>query len=301
MPDGSRRAFLAAVGSGSVAAALTTSASAQETPAGGCPDVRQRRETLEAKQARLEALRSERAALEDRLGTLRATIDEVEGEWIAGQHEHDPETRARARVMAEKARESVVLIELQTPTGWSTGTGWLVGSGLVVTNSHVMADWNRATAAQAWSLGGDRSPVRLLGRVETLEPDVALLGSAIDAPPLPTGDSDTLEAGDPLVAIGHPGSYGNWVITLGAYAGRRGSTETELLTDVPSIQGSSGAPTLTLDGTVVGMVKAGARQEGDADPPRPADSTVRSGPLTPEATVLHDSIESIMNQVGRWT
>jgi len=301
MPDGSRRAFLAALGSGAITAGLTKSAAAQDAPAEGCSSLDERRETLEDKQARLEELRSERAALEDRVGTLRATIGEAEAEWIAGHHEHDAETRARARVTGEQARESVVLLELETPTGWNTGTGWVVGSGLLVTNSHVVADWARVTGAHAWSLAGHRSPVRLLGRVETLAPDVALLGSTIDAPPLPTGDSATLEAGDPLLAIGHPGSFGNWVITLGAYKGRNPSTETELLTDVPSIQGSSGAPTLTLDGSVVGMVKAGAQQDGNADPPTPADPTVRTGPITPEATVLHDSIESIMNQVGRWT
>lgn len=301
MPVGSRRAFLAAIGSGTLAAGLSSGASAQETPTDGCPDVRERREALEAKQARLEELRSERAALEDRLGTLRTTIDAVEGEWIAGQHEYDTETRARVRVTGENARDSVVLLELETPTGWNTGTAWVVGNGLLVTNSHVVADWARVTGAHAWSLAGERYPVRLLGRVETLAPDVALLGSTIDAPPLPTGDSDALEEGDPLVAIGHPGSFGNWVITLGAYKGRNPSTETELLTDVPSIQGSSGAPTLTLDGSVVGMVKAGAQHAGDDDPPKPAESTVRTGPITPEATVLHDSIESIMNQVSRWT
>lgn len=299
--EGSRRAFLAALGGGSLSVALGGRSAAASTPTQTpCDPVAERRAVLEEKRERVDSLKAERAALRDRIETLRAEISPARAAWIEDQREHDPETRARARVTGLDARESVVVLDLRHPGGSTVGTGWFVGDGVIVTNSHLVAEWEQTTAAYGWSVDGERFPVGLLGRVETLSPDVALLSTGFDAPELPTGDSSSLEADTPLLSVGHPGNYGNWVISLGAFKGRNADDRDELVTDVPSLQGSSGSPTMTLDGEVVGMLKGTGETGQPSENPTPADPTVHTEPLTPEENVLHDSIEAVMNQVSRW-
>lgn len=301
-PAGSRRAFLAGVGAAALSRTLAGGASAATpTTTEPCDAVADRRATLEAKRERLEALRRERAELRDRIDTLGSEIPSARAAWIERQHEHEPLTRERARAVGLDVRDSVVVVDLRFPDGATSGTGWVVADGLIVTNSHVVSDWERTAAAYGWSIDGERFPLDLLGRVETLSPDVALLATPFDGPPLPTGNPLELEEDTPLVAVGHPGSYGNWVISLGAFERWNGRDRDELVTDVPSLQGNSGSPTMTLDGEVVGMLK-GAGGVGEPEgAPQPADPAVQTEPLTPEETVLHDSIETVMNLVGRWT
>lgn len=301
-PEGSRRAFLAAVGASALSFVSAERGSATLTPSPTpCEAVAERKAELEAKQARLEALKAEQGTIEGRIDDLRAEIPTVRDDWIEDQHEHDPATRERAKTTGLDARPGVIVVELLEPTGSTSGTGWFIDDGLIVTNSHVVSDWERATEARGWSLDGEKFSVDLVARVEDRPPDVALLQADFDAPVLPPGSSDSLDPDTPLVSVGHPGAYGNWVISLGAFKGINANNEDEFVTDVPSLEGSSGSPTMTLDGQVVGMLKGtGGTATGD-EAPTPADPTVHTGPITPEEPVLHDSIEAVNEQVARWT
>lgn len=300
--EGSRRAFLAAVGASALSFVSTERSSATPTPTPEpCDAVAERKAEIQEKQARLDALRAERETIAERIEGLRTEIPAVRTDWIETQHEHDPETRARARITGLDARPGVVVVELLDQTGSTSGTGWFIDDGLIVTNSHVVTDWERATETRGWSLEGERFPLDLVGRVEGTSPDVALLRTDFDGPALPTGSSDPLDPDTPLVAVGHPGNFGNWVTTLGVFKGVNANNEEEFVTDVPSLEGNSGSPTMTLDGQVVGMLKGtGGTSSGD-EAPTPADPTVYTGVITPEEPVLHDSIEAVKDQVAQWT
>ena len=164
----------------------------------------------------------------------------------------------RAEGMAHEARRSVVKIR----SGSAGGTGWILEDGSVVTNSHVVA---RGSSFDLETFGGETASTTRVGHHRDLVPDVALLETDLDGPdPLPTTDRSDLERGDPLVTIGHPGTVGDWVITIGRHERYEPGIDW-LLSTVPVSQGNSGGPLLTLDGAVVGVVSGEAtRSDGSS-------------------------------------
>ena len=205
--------------------------------------------------------------------------------------------RAAARAVGEPARESVVFIDVVTEVGGGTATGWLVDDGLILTNAHNTVDFEVATAKRAWTVDGTAAPVSLVGKVAGGQPDVALLAADVDAPPLPVGSSSSLERDQPVVQVGHPGGFGNWVVSLGSVVE---VGETDVTTTVPGLQGNSGSPLLDLEGRVVGMTSGAEPGPGSAGV-EPADPTPHYERLAVDAPSLHVPIETAMEQVEGWT
>lgn len=150
----------------------------------------------------------------------------------------------------------------------SSGSGFIVtADGLVVTNKHVVSD----TTAQYEVILNDGTT--LDAKVLALDSlnDIALVqitGEDERMGSLPTltfGDSDSMNVGDPVVAIGNAlGEYSN-TTTVGVVSATDrqivaggGSEGTESLvnllqTDAAINPGNSGGPLLNLNGEVVGM------------------------------------------------
>lgn len=226
----------------------------------------------------------------------------------ASPQPRDPESsdfseseRERARAVGLEARESVVFLETARGGGeFSIGTGWVLDGEHVVTNGHIV---DRGGTLTCYTVEGETLDVEVVD--STREPDVGLVVTDDDPPrALETGSSADLDSTQPLVQVGHPGGVGRWIITLGRFLGRGrslGSGET-LRSSVPSRQGSSGSPVLTLDGTVVGLTFASApqavRRPGTA--PEPTDDRVYER-LRVETNSLHVPIEETLETVRRWT
>ena len=212
----------------------------------------------------------------------------------------DAETRRRAEEVGLATREGVVYLQLRSARGFYVGTGWVLDGDHVVTNAHVV---ERGSDITCYTLGGDQLSVERVGASEN--PDVALLRADGELPAaLPTGSAADVERGQPLVQVGHPGSVGNWVVSLGRFSGRTGvfGSGDTLRSTVPTARGNSGSPLVTLDGDVVGVTFASttrtSRIPGTA--PEPSDPTVRES-FDPESTALHVAVGRVESLAQEWT
>jgi S1-C subfamily serine protease len=152
----------------------------------------------------------------------------------------------------------------QTPT--AVGTGIIFNSnGWILTNHHVVEGADQLTVQMN---DGKSYPATVYG-IDTLT-DLAIV--KIDATSLPTatlGNSDTLKAGQSVIAIGNPlGEYTNSV-TTGVVSGLNrsidisgGNLDDLIQTDAAINPGNSGGPLLDLAGNVVGIntAEAGSAQ-----------------------------------------
>ena len=142
------------------------------------------------------------------------------------------------------------------PEGQSSGSGVIIDAaqGLVVTNHHVI---DNATDIAVTLKDRRRLSAKLVGSDPAT--DIALLRiEATGLQQLAFGDSDALEVGDFVVAIGNPFGLG-LTATLGIVSalGRSGlgieGYEDFIQTDASINPGNSGGALVALDGTLVGI------------------------------------------------
>jgi Do/DeqQ family serine protease len=136
------------------------------------------------------------------------------------------------------------------------GSGVIVSpDGYIMTNDHVVG---RADDIRVELIDGRMFKARLIGSDSAS--DVALL--KIDADglrSLPLGNSDAVQVGDVVLAIGNPLGIGQ-TVTMGIISGKGRSTgvadggyEDFLQTDAPINQGNSGGALVNLKGELVGL------------------------------------------------
>jgi serine protease Do len=145
--------------------------------------------------------------------------------------------------------------EQQPRRSFSLGSGFVIDpSGFVVTNNHVISD-----ADEIRVVFNDESeyPAKLIGTDS--KTDLALL--KIERPePFPAvewADSDEVQVGDWMVAIGNPFGLGS-TVTAGIVSARgrdirAGPYDDFIQMDAAINRGNSGGPSFTLDGTVFGV------------------------------------------------
>jgi serine protease Do len=145
----------------------------------------------------------------------------------------------------------------------SLGSGVIASAdGHVVTNVHVVTG-----ADEIMVRLGDQREYR--ARVVGVDPrtDVALLKiDARDLPALPFGDSDRLQVGEPVMAIGNPFGLEQTVTTGIVSAKERfigsGPYDDFIQTDASVNPGNSGGPLVDTRGTLVGITTAIFSQTG---------------------------------------
>ena len=145
----------------------------------------------------------------------------------------------------------------------SLGSGFVISpDGYVVTNNHVVASGGDIIVRL--SRGGEHS-----ARVVGTDPatDLALLKiDAATLPVLPLGDSDRLEVGEPVMAIGNPFGLDQTVTTGLVSAKERfigsGPYDEFVQTDASINPGNSGGPLIDSRGAVVGINSAIFSQTG---------------------------------------
>ncbi len=148
----------------------------------------------------------------------------------------------------EETVKSVVTIR----TDISQGTGFIITEdGYVVTNAHVMKG---ARAAGVITYKGDLYSVKLIGSNEIM--DIILLKIDGEFEPLEFGDSDKVQVGERVIAIGNPLGL-QFSVTEGIVSAvhREGvnGLEAYIQTDAALNPGNSGGPLINKQGKVIGI------------------------------------------------
>ncbi len=169
-------------------------------------------------------------------------------------------------VAAQKATPAVVNIstwKLRQPTKAGEtarrvktyGSGFIIDpSGIIVTNKHVI---DGALEVKVLFSDGDRVPARLVAVAAML--DLAVLKVDVDRtlPVLKWGNSEALQVGDGVLAIGNPLGLGISVSAGIVSALNRDIQDTPfdnyIQTDAAINHGNSGGPLVDLSGEVVGV------------------------------------------------
>ncbi len=145
-------------------------------------------------------------------------------------------------------------------TAKGLGTGFIVQKdGVIVTNNHVIEGADEILV----QLSDERRlPAKVAGRDPRTDIAVIKVQDAKDLPAIALGDSDGLEVGDWVVAIGNPFGL-NHTVSAGIVSAKgRGRDDVPLdpsgyysfiQTDASINPGNSGGPLLNLKGEVVGM------------------------------------------------
>lgn len=168
----------------------------------------------------------------------------------------------------EQVSPGVVAIRVLSQEGDGQGSGFLIDQeGHIVTNFHVVADITDLEVAFP-------SGYKVRGEVVGTDLDSDLAVIKVDAPdselhPIPLGDSDQINVGQFVVAIGNPfGLSGTMTIGIVSAKGRVLESLNEapggnffsagdlIQTDAAINPGNSGGPLLNLNGEVIGVNRA---------------------------------------------
>ncbi|MCI0397248.1 MAG: trypsin-like peptidase domain-containing protein [Chloroflexi bacterium] len=163
----------------------------------------------------------------------------------------------------------LVYLSAEQPIALGSGSGFVYDTaGRIVTNNHVVTDGEVFEVVFA---DGNRRRAQVIGT--DVDSDLAVI--AVDSlpagvNPLPLGNSDSLQVGQVVVAIGNPfGEQGS--MSMGIISGLGRSLESQrgvadpslryslpdvVQTDTPINPGNSGGPLINLQGEVVGVNSA---------------------------------------------
>ncbi|MFE6663523.1 S1C family serine protease [Streptomyces sp. NPDC057697] len=184
--------------------------------------------------------------------------------------------------IAASALPSVVTLHVTGTTESGTGTGFVLDrSGHILTNNHVVAPAGRGGEITVTFSGGETARGEVVGKDSGYDLAVVKVTGVSGLKPLPLGNSDNVQVGDPVVAIGAPFDLSNTVtsgiisakdrpITAGGEKGDGSdiSYVDALQTDAPINPGNSGGPLVDTDAHVIGINSAiraadsGASEEG---------------------------------------
>ncbi|MFD4944817.1 S1C family serine protease [Streptomyces sp. NPDC058239] len=172
--------------------------------------------------------------------------------------------------IAASALPSVVTLHVSGTTESGTGTGFVLdNSGHILTNNHVVAPAGSSGEITVTFSGGETARAEVVGKDSGYDLAVVKVTGVSGLKPLPLGNSDNVQVGDPVVAIGAPFDLSNTVtsgiisakdrpITAGGEKGDGSdiSYVDALQTDAPINPGNSGGPLVDTDAHVIGINSA---------------------------------------------
>jgi len=203
-------------------------------------------------------------------GGIGATIGRTSSSNISGSFVSTENTVERApgsiANLAARVIPGVVSISVEAASGSDTGSGFFLSNdGYVLTNNHVVeAAANGGSITVAISTGKKYS-AKIVGRDASY--DLAVIKIDVTgAPTLQLGDSEKVQVGDAVIAIGSPlGLAGtvtsgiisakNRPVTTGTGSGES-SFINALQTDAAINPGNSGGPLVDATGAIVGINSA---------------------------------------------
>lgn len=205
--------------------------------------------------------------------------------------------------VARRAFGSTVLLVMEDANGQpvSLGSGFFIKSGEIATNLHVVKGSTRGYAR----LISQPSKFQIEGitATDSKRDLVVLKVSDTRTPALTLGQSDAVQVGDSVYAVGNPqGLEGTF--SQGIISAIRDLKEDKLLQiTAPISPGSSGGPVLNHKGEVVGVSVATYKNGQNLNFAIPSDYlkalAARSGAITPlSSTARVDSQKSILSNLG---
>ena len=147
------------------------------------------------------------------------------------------------------------------PKAQSLGTGFIIdSSGLILTNNHVVADADEIKISFTESLDEKPTDGEVVGRDTELDVALIRVKSSREMTAVSFGDSDALEVGEYVIAVGNPFGQGHSVTHGIISAKGRLAPDFPLAnylqTDAPINPGNSGGPLVNLKGEVIGINNA---------------------------------------------
>ncbi|BFP52392.1 hypothetical protein SCMC78_21990 [Streptomyces sp. CMC78] len=172
--------------------------------------------------------------------------------------------------IAASALPSVVTLHVSGTAESGTGTGFVLdGQGHILTNNHVVAPAGSSGDITVTFSSGETASAELVGKDSGYDLAVVRVRGVSGLKPLPLGNSDNVQVGDPVVAIGAPFDLSNTVtsgiisakqrpITAGGEKGDGSdiSYVDALQTDAPINPGNSGGPLVDTQAHVIGINSA---------------------------------------------
>ncbi|MFJ6849773.1 trypsin-like peptidase domain-containing protein [Streptomyces sp. NPDC091271] len=172
--------------------------------------------------------------------------------------------------IASSALPSVVTLHVNGSAESGTGTGFVLDDkGHILTNNHVVAPAGSTGDITVTFSGGESAPAELVGKDSGYDLAVVKVTGVSGLKPLPLGNSDNVQVGDPVVAIGAPFDLSNTVtsgiisakqrpITAGGEKGDGTDVSyvDALQTDAPINPGNSGGPLVDAEARVIGINSA---------------------------------------------
>src|SRR5439155_5054415 len=149
----------------------------------------------------------------------------------------------------------------QAPPMEGAGTGFIIDkNGFILTHNHVVEGAEKIKVSLYGADRGVAYAARVIGR-DTLTDSALIQVTEMPSQPLAEvrfGDSDQMQPGDWVMAIGNPFQLGHTVTVgvisaLGRPMGIPGREQNMLQTDAAINPGNSGGPLLNVRGEVVGM------------------------------------------------
>ncbi|MFJ7342171.1 trypsin-like peptidase domain-containing protein [Streptomyces sp. NPDC101110] len=172
--------------------------------------------------------------------------------------------------IAGRALPSVVTLHVSGAGEQGTGTGFVLDTrGHILTNNHVVQPAGSGGEITVTFNGGQTAKAEVIGRDSGYDLAVVKVKGVSGLTPLPLGNSDNVQVGDPVVAIGAPFDLAGTVtsgiisakqrpITAGGEKGDGSDVSyvDALQTDAPINPGNSGGPLLDARARVIGINSA---------------------------------------------
>lgn len=182
-------------------------------------------------------------------------------------HQAKDATPGSVEQVAAAVLPSVVSIRVVTPTGADEGSGSIISSdGMVLTNNHVIADaLNNPQAQLTVTLhNGDTHPADVIAGDGSTDIAVIKIRDVAGLPVINFGNSDDLNVGQQVVAIGSPLGLSATVTSgivsalnrpVRASGGNGGESSLidAVQTDAAINPGNSGGPLVDMNGNLIGM------------------------------------------------
>ncbi|MGX1881083.1 trypsin-like peptidase domain-containing protein [Streptomyces sp. NPDC055287] len=172
--------------------------------------------------------------------------------------------------IAASALPSVVTLHVSGAGEQGTGTGFVLDAkGHILTNDHVVEPAGADGTINITFSGGQTAKAKLVGKDSGYDLAVVRVLGVDGLKPLPLGNSENVQVGDPVVAIGAPFDLQNTVtsgiisakerpITAGGEKGDGSDVSyvNALQTDAPINPGNSGGPLVDAQAHVIGINSA---------------------------------------------
>ncbi|WP_405478694.1 trypsin-like peptidase domain-containing protein [Streptomyces sp. NBC_00009] len=172
--------------------------------------------------------------------------------------------------IAARALPGVVTIHVSGSDAQGTGTGFVLDAqGHILTNNHVVEPAGSSGDISVTFSGGETAKAEVIGHDSGYDLAVVKVTGVRGLKPLALGNSENVQVGDPVVAIGAPFDLANTVtsgiisakerpITAGGEKGDGSdiSYVDALQTDAPINPGNSGGPLVDAQGRVIGINSA---------------------------------------------